>query len=189
MSETSETLLGLLKTKDPKGWEAFHELYPGFIRGVLARMGLTDTDDLLQDVVVTVLEAVPGFDRQATGAFRGWLRKITRNRALAFLKANRRNVVPRVFEELELLADDASDPSRQWDEEHDRHILGKAIELARSEYGERVYQAFLGTAVLGRPAADVADELGMTPAAVYVARHRVQSRVRALVHDFIDESA
>lgn len=187
MNETSDSLLERLKQRDPNGWKEFHELYPSFIRGVLVRMGLVETDDLVQDVVVAVLESLSRFDHRALGTFRAWLRQITRNRALAYLKSSRRGGVQRAIEELELLADDSSDPSRRWDEEHDRHVLGKAMELARSECGERVYQAFLATAVLGQPPAEVAEELGMSVPAVYVARHRVQRRVRTLVHDFITE--
>ena len=185
--ETSATLLGLLKSRDQTAWRQFHELYPPFIRRVLVGMGLVDTDDLVQDVVITVLESLPGFDRRTAGSFRCWLRQITRYRALAFLKSANRGGTRRQIEEIDSLADDTSDPSRRWDEEHDRYVLDRAVELARNEFGDRVYRAFVGTAILGRPAAEVAEELGMSPASVYAARHRVQSRIRVLVHGFIDE--
>jgi RNA polymerase sigma-70 factor (ECF subfamily) len=48
----------------------------------------------------------------------------------------------------------------------------------RGEFEPRTWQAFWKTAVDGRPVKDVADELGMSPGAVRVAKSRVLHRLR-----------
>jgi RNA polymerase sigma-70 factor (ECF subfamily) len=57
-------------------------------------------------------------------------------------------------------------------------LVRRAAELVRAEFEPRTWQAFWRTTVDGKPAAAVAEELGMTVAAVWKANSRVKKRIR-----------
>ena len=75
------------------------------------------------------------------------------------------------------------DPSlREWEESgvgpDSAGLLRAAVELIRKEFEARTWQAFWMTAVDGKLPAEVAEELGMSPGAVRVAKSRVLKRLR-----------
>ena len=57
------------------------------------------------------------------------------------------------------------------------------MELIRAEFKESTWQAFYRTAVDARPAAEVAEELGISLRAVYQAKYRVMRRIRRELED------
>jgi RNA polymerase sigma-70 factor (ECF subfamily) len=57
-------------------------------------------------------------------------------------------------------------------------LYRRAIDLIRSEFEDRTWQAFWRVTVDGRSPADVGQELGMSPAAVRKAKSRVLQRLR-----------
>ena len=57
-------------------------------------------------------------------------------------------------------------------------LIRRALELVRSEFAERTWQACMQTAVEGRRPADVAADFEMTVGAVCVARSRVLRRLK-----------
>ena len=62
--------------------------------------------------------------------------------------------------------------------EAEKILSRRAVELVRAEFEKRTWEAWWKTAVEGRPAADVAAEMGMSFAAVYKAKSRVLLRLR-----------
>ena len=70
------------------------------------------------------------------------------------------------------LAPAEEDPAEELD-----GLRRRALELVRGEFEERTWKAFWQTEVEQRPAAEVAQELGMTPAAVHQARHRIKKKL------------
>ncbi len=62
---------------------------------------------------------------------------------------------------------------------------GGRLELVRREFEERTWHAFWQTVAEGRPSADVAADLGVTPAAVRKARSRVLHRLKEEFGDLI----
>jgi RNA polymerase sigma-70 factor (ECF subfamily) len=65
-------------------------------------------------------------------------------------------------------------------------LVHRALELVRSDFTPETWDAFKGFMLDGRPAQDVARELGVTPNAVYLARNRVLTRVRQELDGLID---
>ena len=59
---------------------------------------------------------------------------------------------------------------------HDQVL--RVLEAVRGEFEGRTWQAFLRTAVEGRPPKEVGPELGMSQGAVRVAKSRVLRRLR-----------
>ncbi len=186
MSETSTSLLERLRDPtDVAAWRRLTDLYSPLIRGWLRRYALQapDLDDLVQEVLSVLVRELPGFrHNERRGAFRSWLRTITVHRLRAFWRAQRLRPdaagggdLPK---ELEQLEDPDSDLSRRWDEEHDRHVARRLLELIEPDFAPTTWRAFRRLVLEGSPAREVAAELGVTVNAVLIAKSRVLQRLR-----------
>ncbi len=160
------------------------DIYVPFVQSWLLMFGVTrqEWDDLTQEILIVLVRELPSFQRQRTGSFRAWLRQITVNRTRAFFKSRekRREVgrpgdVESIFVQLE---DAASELSRQWDRDHDRHVAQKILELVKNDFAPATWEAFSRFGIDGEPAAIVAEELGLTINAVLLAKSRVLKRLR-----------
>ena len=87
---------------------------------------------------------------------------------------------------LQQIADPDSDLNRQWDEEHDRYVLDCLLDLVEEEFEPTTLRAFRRLALDGASGAEVAQELGMSVAAVWVAKSRVLHRIRLEAEGLID---
>lgn len=147
-------------------------------------------DDLTQDVLAVVVRELPQFEHnQRTGAFRRWLRTILVNRLRGFWRA--RQSRPTVVGSdlgpvLEQLEDPASGLSQLWDREHDRHVMGRLLELIEPQVTPATWQAFRRVVLEGKNEEAVAAELGLTVNAVFIAKSRVLARLRHEAKELID---
>jgi RNA polymerase sigma-70 factor (ECF subfamily) len=163
-------------------------LYAPLMRSWLRPRGLqpADIDDVTQNALTVVLRRLPEFRHNGRpGAFRAWLRGVVTN----VLRDHVRAAGRRPDADAQLLTDlenPESELHRWWDAEHDRHVLRGLLNLVELEFAPPTWAAFVRTAVEGRPAADVAGELGLTVNAVHVARSRVLARLRAEAAGVID---
>ena len=186
MPTTSPSFLVRLRDREnADAWGRLDRLYAPLLFDWVGRLGVqpADADDLVQEVLATVAREMPRFEYDpARGAFRGWLRTVLVNRVMNYRRsrANRPDAAGGGGHDrlLDDLADGRGDLSRAWDDEHDRHVLGRLLNLIRDEFEPGTWQAFQMAAVEGRPAAEVAAALGLTPNAVRVAKCRVLARLR-----------
>jgi RNA polymerase sigma-70 factor (ECF subfamily) len=186
MSETSASLLDRLRLDpDAASWQRLVDMYTPLIRGWLRRHALPhqDVDDVVQEVLAVVVRKLPQFERQPrAGAFRRWLRSITVNCLRDFWRAGRHR--PRAtgdsdfLQVLEQLEDPDSPLSRVWDREHDQHVTHRLLEIIRPQFERTTWQAFRRVALDGATPDQAAAELGISVAAVYIAKSRVLSRLR-----------
>jgi RNA polymerase sigma factor (sigma-70 family) len=193
MTETSVSLLERLRLQpDPASWRRLVDLYTPLIRSWLHRYLLQqpDAEDLVQEVLAVLVRELPNFRHDLRpGAFRRWLRTITVNRLRSFFHARRTRPLATGshFEKvLDQLAASESALSRLWDEEHDRHVLRRLLELIKPEFESSTWRAFHLLVLEGKRTAEVAAELGISPNAVRIAKSRVQSRLRQEVEGLID---
>jgi RNA polymerase sigma-70 factor (ECF subfamily) len=145
--------------------EAFARLYERFARMVhgivLARIGRTDVDDVVQDVFVAALDRLAELREPA--AFGGWLAAIARHRAADH---GRRRVVT------DALADDAAstrDPDR---------LEALAILDAVRSLPEAYRETLMLRLVEGMTGAEIAERTGLTAASVRVNLHRGMKLLR-----------
>jgi RNA polymerase sigma-70 factor (ECF subfamily) len=87
---------------------------------------------------------------------------------------------------LSQLEDPHSALSRQWDEEHDRHVVRKLMELIEPQFESVTLQAFRRVVFDGVPATHVATELNISVNAVLLAKSRVLKRLRQEGEGLID---
>jgi RNA polymerase sigma-70 factor (ECF subfamily) len=194
MSTTSVNLLDRLRTQpDSRSWQRLVAVYTPLIHGWLRRYALRpeDADDLVQEVLSAVVRDLPRFQHdQRRGAFRCWLRTITVHRLRHFWRTQRSGPVATgdsaVAEQLRQLEDPDSSLSRLWDEEHDRHVLRRLLELVEPEFAATAWQAFRRVGLGGERAATVAADLGMSVNAVLLAKSRVLRRLRQEAHGLVD---
>jgi RNA polymerase sigma-70 factor (ECF subfamily) len=188
MDSTPSSLLRRLKQPEDRGaWDRFVELYLGMCLDWARGLGLQEADaaDLVQDVFATLLRVLPTFQHDRDRSFRGWLHAVLVNRWRDWLR--RRALAPRQAGEAALDAvPDRADGSNLEEEAYRRHLLARALEVLRDEFRPTTWQAFWEHAVRGRPAAEVAAELGTSAGAVYAARFRVLARVREELEGLLD---
>jgi RNA polymerase sigma-70 factor (ECF subfamily) len=190
---TSVSLLDRLKQPSPDDadWRRLQEIYVPLIRhwiGLVPGLG-ADAADLTQEVFVVVLREIPRFERQREGSFRAWLRQVTVNRVRTHRKKLRRQ--PSLGSDpadgfLDQLADPNGALARQWDREHDRHVFQKLLGLVQRDFNPSTWEAFQRFAIEGRPAAEVARDLGLTENAVLQAKSRILKRLRQEAGHLLD---
>ena len=194
MDTTSLGLLERLKHARPDAseWRRLRDIYAPMIRHWLSRLpNLHDeVDDLTQEVLLVVCRELPSFERRRDGSFRAWLRQITVNRMYAFCKTRRKQPLamggPETDQLLAQLGDPTSDLARQWDQDHDRYVFEKLLAIVERDFEPSTWQAFTRFALEGRPAAQVAGELGVTESAVVQAKFRVLKRLREEAGELLD---
>ncbi|CAN5336948.1 sigma-70 family RNA polymerase sigma factor [soil metagenome] len=193
MSVTSLSLLHRLQGgADTEAWKRLVSLYEPLIHNWLRRSQALpqDTDDLTQDVLMVVVREVPRFAHNGRpGAFRSWLRQITANRLRVFWRDGRGRPHATGGDFLALaeqLEDSDSPLSKAWDREHDEHVLSRLLELTAREFEPTTVEAFRRVALEGRPVEETATDLGISPAAIYIAKSRVLRRLRQEAEGLLD---
>jgi RNA polymerase sigma-70 factor (ECF subfamily) len=194
-NNTSLSLLQRLRMQPGDAdWGRFMGVYEPLLRSWLRRKEVLghDSDDLVQNVLAVVVRRMGEFEHNGrTGAFRAWLRTITLNCLREHwrnLKASPAGVGGSEIQTLiAQLQDPQSQLSRLWDEEHDRQVMRQLLEQMRSEFEPRTWQAFERFALQSRPAAEVAQELGISANAVFIAKSRVLARLRQESEGLLDD--
>jgi RNA polymerase sigma-70 factor (ECF subfamily) len=194
-SATSRSLLARVQADEPEAWERLVRLYAPLVLRWCRRGGLQDQDaaDVFQDVFQAVVAHVGSFRKERAGdTFRGWLRRITQNKLRDhFRRLGREARGAGGSSARERLAQLPGPPPAEAadlapDDEAERGLFARALDLIRGEFEERTWAAFWRTVVEGRAAKDVAAELSMTAGAVRVAKSRVLHRLREELGDLAE---
>jgi RNA polymerase sigma-70 factor (ECF subfamily) len=193
MNETRHSLLLRAQTGETDAWKDLMDLYRPLILAWLNRQGVParDLEDLSQEVLLSVVKQLPSFQHSGNrGAFRSWLRTIVCRRAADYWRAMDPDTEARggsgATAALQQIADPDSELNRQWDEEHDRYVVHCLLDLVEKEFEPITLQAFRRLALDGVSGGEAAQELGLSVAAVYVAKSRVLARIRQEAERLID---
>jgi RNA polymerase sigma-70 factor (ECF subfamily) len=186
MSDTSFSLLHRLRSQpDAESWQRLVDLYTPLIQGWLRRHSVpaADADDLTQEVMSVVVRELPQFNHnQQRGAFRNWLRTITVNRLRVLWRSRQTRPIATGDSDFLKMLDELEDPnsnmSQLWDEQHDRHVAHRLMELVEPHFEPTTWRAFRRVVLDGVKAAVAAAELNISVNAVLLAKSRVLSRLR-----------
>jgi RNA polymerase sigma-70 factor (ECF subfamily) len=149
-----------------------------------------DADNVTQEVFVAVSNHVATFRREGPDdSFRGWLFRIARNKILTHFRVDRRRAEAKGATTWQRQLQDVPEPTESSSVlalEPSAHALAvrSALKTIRGDFQARTWQAFLLSAVEGKPAGEIAAQLGMTIAAVHQAKYRVSQRLREELGDF-----
>jgi RNA polymerase sigma-70 factor (ECF subfamily) len=191
MAEIPATRASLLvRLRDPRdgaAWTEFVDLYAPLVYGYLRKQGLQDADaaDLSQDVLGAIAVAVGRLDYDPRrGSFRNWLFTVLRRKLSNWQRAKRTRPDRRSDAADHKVLEQCPAPAGEeaaWEVEWEERVFAWACEQVRGDVTDATWQAFWKTAIDDRPGKQVAAELGLTVAAVYRARSRVQARLKELV--------
>jgi RNA polymerase sigma factor (sigma-70 family) len=188
-------LVRIRDTADHQAWSQFVELYAPVIYGFARKHGLQDADaaDLTQDVLRVVAKTIQGldYDRQR-GSFRGWLFTVLRNKLRNFVTRRRPYEQGTGDTDAQMLLQEQpapeEDAAASWDRDFERQLFACAAKQVRGRVQPATWQAFWLTTVQGKSGKQVAEELKMTVAAVYVAKSRVMAQLKEQVRLLREES-
>jgi RNA polymerase sigma-70 factor (ECF subfamily) len=193
MDVTRQSLLLRAQAGNADAWKDLTDLYHPLLVTWLSRQHVpkSDLDDLVQEILLSVFQYLPSFRHSGQhGAFRAWLRTIACNRARDYWRAQKHHPPASGGSDVKAILSQIQDPeselNRQWDQEHDRYVLRCLLDLMEQEFEPGTLQAFRRLALDGASGAEVADELGLSVAAVYVAKSRVLQKIRQHAAGLID---
>jgi RNA polymerase sigma-70 factor, ECF subfamily len=180
MYTTSIGLLDQLREQAAsQSWVRFVELYTPLLHywaSHLPGVQEADVNDLVQDVFLILLNKLPSFHYNPGQTFRGWLRTIL---------LNHWRDRPRGREALrsapEACLDHLASPDHAEEivaAEYRQFLVGRALQLMQTDFEPTTWQACWQCVAMGRPASEVARDLGMSVAAVYIAKSRVLRQLR-----------
>ncbi len=188
MNTTSVSLLERLQQPDEhQAWDRFVRLYTPMIYHWGRRVGLqpADAGDLVQEVFAILLRKLPQFSYDGRKSFRGWLKTVTLNKWRDHLRRRHETPLGSAAAELRGLAV-PSEVGLFEEAEYRRHLVGRALQVMQADFQPTTWKACWEHVVSGRPAAEVAAELGITVGAVYAAKFRVLERLRQELQGLLD---
>lgn len=179
---------------DAASWSEFYRLYHKLIYGLARRSGLphADAEDVTQDVFKRVAETIHEFESDpARGKFRGWLMNLTRWRITDKFRRQPREQNARPApppdatstrtSTINRLPDEANDREEDWELDWQRHLLDAACDRLAKRTKPRHFQAFDLYVRQRRPVLQVARDLNMNVATVYLVGHRLTKELKAEV--------
>jgi RNA polymerase sigma-70 factor (ECF subfamily) len=189
LSTRPSLLLRIRDAADGEAWQQFVALYAPLVYRLARKRGLQDADaaDVTQEVFHKVSKTIQNLHYDPLrGSFRGWLLTLARNGLCDFL-ARRKHQLQRsgstatqaMLEELP----GQDEETALWERDYEQRVLEWAVEQVRPCFKEPTWQAFWQIAVEGKSGEEVAQALGMSVNAVYIAKCRVQARLRAEIQE------
>jgi RNA polymerase sigma-70 factor (ECF subfamily) len=187
---TRASLLARLKHwEDHQSWQEFFDTYWRLIHQVARRSGLTETEaqDAVQETVLAVAKNIHHFKYDpARCSFKSWLMLITQQRIIWQLRRRMPDSPPspkpdegdpRTSTTDRLPDQNALDLKDVWEEEWQKNLLAAALDRVKHQVSPRQFQIFDLYVLRNWPAGEVARTLGVNLARVYLAKHRVSSRL------------
>ncbi|HUR58526.1 MAG TPA: sigma-70 family RNA polymerase sigma factor [Opitutaceae bacterium] len=178
---------------DTASWNEFHRLYRKLIYGLARRSGLAhaDAEDVTQEVFKRVAETIHQFESNPErGTFRGWLMNLTRWRIAdrfdarpkgeCLVRGDRERTATGGTGTLDRVPAPAT-VEAEWELEWQRHLLDAACERLARRAKPRHFQVFELYVRRRTPVLQVARELGLDPASVYLIGSRLTRQLKAEV--------
>ena len=184
---TSLTLLeGLRDPRNDVAWQRFAARYRPMVVSFAAGLGLSENDaqDAAQDTLLAFAQAYRqgAYDRRK-GRLRSWLFGIAYRKVKDIQRAmGKEQVMADRSDATGCLASvPAPDEAQQlWDDQWQRAVLDACLAEVARHVDPNTFAAFRLYVLEQWPAKKVAEDLGLSRNAVYIAKNRVISRMREL---------
>lgn len=182
-------LLKLRDRNDCESWHEFVALYRPVVYRMARRRGMQDADaqDLAQTVLISVADSVQRWEADPNRArFRTWLARVARNATIDAFRRRRPDTATGGTTEVTRLEQHPEPDDEEIQREQRRECFRRAARCVRWESAEETWLAFWQTTVEGRDIKEVAEQLGKSPGAVYIARSRVMQRLQKKIVEMQD---
>jgi RNA polymerase sigma factor (sigma-70 family) len=191
---TSMSLLAQIRVedRDPNAWRMFVNRYGSRIyEWCLSRqLQAADAEDVTQQVLLKLTWRLGEFDNDRTQTFRGWLRRVTENAIIDFLRdrQHREKDAAGAWRLLEL-AEARRDLVARLEGAFDLELLDLARRRVQSRVEKQRWQAWEMMSIDQRSAEEVSQQLGMKIPSVYSNRYQVQKLIAAEIEQLEHESS
>jgi len=186
---TTTQILDDLSSENEQVWNEFNSYFYPVIFNFARKTGFSDTDaeDITQQSLLRFLKAFrEGKYIKDKGRLKSWLWGIAHNVMLDYRRHLPKERLVKGKTEETSFWDSLEDEHSQmtWNCEWRKMVLSKCLEQIASQVDPKVLRTFELYAFFGRPAEEVAQTLGITANAVYIAKTRVVAKLRELVNQF-----
>lgn len=189
---THATLLARLSGgRDTGAWSEFCDRYEELIRAFARRRGasVADCDDVVQDVMLALTKALPGFEyNPEKGKFRSYLKTVTLH---AISRRSRQNDGAARLDtgvgSVSALGHPTDEAESTWEAEWRQYHLRMAMRTIRAEFNAADLAAFDAYAVNGEEAPSVASRLGLSVDSVYQCKSRILKRLSQVISHQVAE--
>ena len=204
---TRQSLLVRLKDwGDESSWREFFDTYWRLIHATARKAGLTETEaeETVQEVMIAVAKKMPEFTYDPVkDSLKGWLLSVTRWKIADQFRKRQKlekegsadptgapstdhfSDETRRTSTVERIPDPNADPLELiWDAEWRENLLRSALDQVKRRVNPAHYEAYHLNVIQGLSARATATALGVSVAAVHLAKHRVGRMVEAEVRRF-----
>jgi RNA polymerase sigma-70 factor (ECF subfamily) len=177
-------LLRLQDGGDDQAWREFYEIYGRLIFGYTLHFKLShaEAEDIVQEVCVKVFRQIVRFDYSPErGRFRGWLKTITRNAVIDYLRRKESRRLASVEYRNHLAAgleQDGLDDDQIWRLEWEKALYESGLERVRERVAPETYEVFKRYVLEDQSAADVAEDTTLDANAIYAVKNRMLRYIR-----------
>lgn len=192
-SQTSLTMLQRVRADDGIAWNRLSTIYGPLVYRWARQSGLQpdDASDIVQEVFRKLLRAIKGFRKEKpSDSFRGWLFTITKNtiRDFARKKSKQAQVEggSEFYARLQELPDQCCDLDTSEGQEEASCLYQRALKTIKQGFADSTWQCFWRMTVDNEPAADIAEDLGLSTWTVYKAKARVLRKMKSEFAGLLD---
>jgi RNA polymerase sigma-70 factor (ECF subfamily) len=175
--DTSLTLMMRVQQDpaDPQAWNEFVHKYQPMIRGLCLKWGSqpSDADDVAQQVLIKLMTAMKTYRCDSTASFRGWLKTVTHNAWIDFVRRPNASQAPDWLRSIADSSDALADLEQQMEQAFERELLELAMRRVEPRVKPSTWEAFRLTAIENLSGIEAAGRLGMVVSSVFVHKHRV----------------
>lgn len=183
MPTTRVSLLERIRTPaDHAAWREFVEIYTPLFQTFALKLRLPEADaaDVSQMTFEKLLRRMRTFSYDHNLRFRHYLSRVFINMSRKWYRSQQM-VLPA---ELTLVREDQPLMEEQ---EYGQFVMSRAIAVMQRRFSESVWRAFMEHKIQGRPAREVALELGLPEANVYAYASRVLRILRRDLAGLLDD--
>ena len=188
-STTSPSLLCRVKNPlDRPAWNRFVEIYTPLLSHWARYAGVNpeDANDLVQDILVTLINRLQTFDYDKSKSFRSWLKRIAENRAKNFHRdqARQNHATLSLGATRPVAIESNVDLFSQV--EYQSYVATRVLELIKSEFSDQDWKAFWMVMMKQLKPQEVANALNISVNSVYLAKSKILSRLRLEARELLD---
>ena len=189
--KTSMSLLGRARSNDEDAWNQLVHLYGPLVQKWCRTSGLNedDTADVFQNSFQAVARNLTKFKpSKSVASFRSWLKSIVRSKIMDHYRIVHKYGEAKGGTTAQLQIAEVEDPFVLDDDEsesesEDALVIQRAMDMIRTEFEERNWNAFIAVNIDGRSATEVAEELGVGAQVIRQATYRIRRRLRLVLED------
>jgi RNA polymerase sigma factor (sigma-70 family) len=200
-AKTRKSLIARLENwEDQKTWDEFYNTYWRLIYAVAVKAGLRQEEafDCVQETILSIAkQSKKNLYDPAQGSFKTWLMNMTRWRINDQFRKRKKDTAMMIgdweSDRKTAVIDRIEDPngdvlSRIWSMEWKKNVADAALAKVKAQVSPKQYQIFDCYVIKQWDAARVQEQLGVSMAQVYLAKHRVGSVLKRELAKLEDQS-